>query len=101
MPLRIELRDRGGSVLDVTAESWKSISTQWPETSFEEYPLLAGIDPDGRTMFNRLQMEFGINELKRLYQTTSSGRVGLIARVLEMSQRGVTMNDAELWFLGD
>lgn len=101
MALRIELRDRAGVVLDVAEESWDSISSQWPEISMVEFPILGAIDPDARTMFNRLQMEFCLPELQRLALSAKGKRAELIGRLIAMSQRGAKGIDLELWFLGD
>ena len=90
-----------GNLLEVAEESWRSVQTQWPELSFDEFPLLAGVDTEARTMFNRLQMESVLQELDLLLVRAPKGRIDLISKLIEMSRVGAETIDAELWFLGD
>lgn len=102
MPIGIELRDRvTGEVLGAAEESWDSIRSMWPALPADEYPLLAGVDRDDDTTFNRLQLPRLVAELERLRPDAHEDVRPVVERVLELARRGASASQAQLWFLGD
>jgi hypothetical protein len=101
MPLTIELRERSGRILGACGESWDSVAGMWPDVRFEDYPLLAGVDRDDNTIFNRSQMGRVVRELERLIDESPPRRREFLAKVLELCRRGTDTVDSQLWFVGD
>jgi hypothetical protein len=101
LPLNIELRERSGKVVGAVGESWDSIEAMWPEVSFDMFPLLAGVDRDDNTMFNRLQMRPLAAELERLLADAPPQRRALLTEILKLCRLGSGMADPQLWFIGD
>ena len=101
MAIQIELRGPRGEILAIAEESWSSLDSTWPELAFADFPLLAGVDRDANTMFNRLQISVVLGELITLMAEASSGRAPLFERLLAMCHLGGSTVGAELWFLGD
>lgn len=66
------------------------------------YPLLAGVDPHGNTIFNARQMRQLSEEISRLLEDdlSESERRGLEG-VIELCNRGQRPPHHYLWFMGD
>ncbi|MGH8990163.1 MAG: hypothetical protein ACRDZ7_01385 [Acidimicrobiia bacterium] len=101
MPLRIELRDRSGKVFGGVGESWDSIEGMWPDLSFDTFPLLAGVDRDDDTMFNRLQLGPVAAELERLLADSPPRRREMITEMIKLCRLGSQLPAPQLWFFGD
>lgn len=97
----MELRSRGGQVLGVTGETYDTIDSMLPETSPDGFPLLAGVDRYENTMFNRAQLPRLEAELLRLLDGAPESRAKMIRALIELCERGASLPDAQLWFLGD
>lgn len=101
MPLRMELRDRTGALLGVTGETYDTIDATLPELEFDDFPLLAGVDRYGMTMFNRLQMTPLAVELDRLLVNAPAHRASMLRELIELCHEGSRISDVQLWMLGD
>jgi hypothetical protein len=101
MSLRMELRDRDGTVLGVAGETYDTIDATLPELSFDSFPMLAGIDRYGETMFNRLQLSQVAVELERLLESSPPKRAKMLREVIQLCRAGATKSGAQLWVAGD
>jgi hypothetical protein len=94
------MRQESGKVLAMTGESHKSIAARFPDLSPDEFPLLAGVDKDSFTMFNRYQLGRVEMELHRLLEDAPPERAKFIQDLIEMCQR-FGKGNVQLWFIGD
>jgi hypothetical protein len=103
MGLLIELRTESGEVVDRVGESEPTLLLVLPDEEEEkEFPLLRFVDPYGDTVFNGLQSEALIPELKRLQsRATSQQQRKLMERVLELAEACRSSVHHYLVFVGD
>ena len=101
MPLRMELRNRSGVVLGVTGETYDTADSTLPELAFDDFPLLAGVDRYGLTMFNRLQLVPLAAELERLLINAPAPRASMLQKLIHLCQEGARISEVQLWMLGD
>jgi hypothetical protein len=92
---------RSSKVLGITGEVYDELDAMLPEVSSETFPLSAGIDRYGRTMFNSSQMIALSHEFERLSLDAPQRRRKLLAALIDMCKEGALLSDCELWFLGD
>jgi len=97
----MELRSRSGSVLGVAGETYDSIRTALPEVEFKDFPLSAGIDRYGKTMFNSTQMRWLAEEFERMLSDAPKEREKLLQRLIEFCNEGAILSECELWITGD
>jgi hypothetical protein len=70
----------------------------------EMYPILGHVDPYGRTIYNRLQMQTLVEELDRIRAAGSdldAERLAVIDGLRELCVKGLHRPHTLLWFLGD
>ena len=72
MGLDIRLEDREGMTLEETPDLQNVLSRVLPSWDDESFHLLRYIDPWGDTVFNRLQMDELVEELRRIREKTSN-----------------------------
>ena len=96
MSLVVKLEDDLGE-----RSEWVMLHGVVPATSHDDFLLLSGIDPFGKTVFNHLQMEPFLKEWDRLEQRAeASEEKALIVGVRRLAVR--CQNDrALLRFIGD
>ena len=66
-----------------------------------EFPLLAGIDPYGITIFNDIQKSRLANELVRYAQIGPPGIKDEVLDLAEVVRQGSERDRGYLWFIGD
>jgi hypothetical protein len=102
MPILVELRERDGTVVDVTGEESDDLNAAIPEVDFDEYPLLAGIDRYGETVFNGMQMERLLEEISRMRTQAPPPKVDkLLTKLAAMCAVGKERAHMRLVFTGD
>lgn len=80
LPLRVELRDEKGGVI--------RLGPEWPDPLLPHLSALTTLgylDPNGETVFNRLQMAAVIPELQSLKSRIDSDFQAVIDRVLAIA----------------
>src|SRR4051794_26258604 len=100
MPVSMVLRKFSGEVISRAAVPYVPAPDVWDEATF---PLLAGVDLNGDTIFNARQMLRLIDEASRLLADTEvvgEAHESLLA-LAALCQEGQRPPHRFLWFLGD
>lgn len=97
----MELRDGTGHVIGLTGENYDTIPANLPEVDFETFPLAYGIDRDGTTVFNRVQMSKLAIEFERMLSDASKQRESLLLQLIEYCSKAQSVADSQLWVTGD
>jgi hypothetical protein len=87
--------------LGIAGEVNDTIGTVLPDVSFDSFPLAAGIDHYGRTMFNQLQLPELTKELEQMLENSPTSLSATLNGIIELCREGAEISDAELWVLGD
>lgn len=101
MGLVMELRDRRGSVLAAAGENLGTIDEMLPEVDPVGFPLLASIDRDDVTMFNRGQQIRLRKELERLLPDAPARREKVLRALIALCEQGSVTVDSQLWVIGE
>jgi hypothetical protein len=88
-------------VVAVTGETYDTLDATLPELAFEDFPLMAGVDRYGLTMFNRLQLAPLAGELEILLKDAPPPRAALLSELIKICHKGSQLSDVQLWILGD
>lgn len=100
MGLDAYLEDEFGEELDSALDEGGRLAAFWPAGD-PEYPYLRGVDTEGTTVFNRLQLEAVIPELERLEKAAPPELKAAAARVLRLARKAASEPHLHLRFLGD
>lgn len=103
MPLMFELLGNEGRLVAVLGELTDLPGDKLPEVSYNDYPLLAGVDRFGRTVFNTTQMEHLESEVERLFVSLdATSRAASLARgLIDMCRQGKSAAHWQLVVTGD
>ena len=101
MSLVVKLRTHSGSTIGTTGESYDSIADGLPLVEFDAFPLAWGIDRDGITMFNPMQMSRLADEFRRMLPGATKRRTKLLQELIDLCVKGSSTGETELWFEGD
>lgn len=103
MPIIAELRTHDDTVVAMAGEASDGANDALPEFASRDFPLLAGIDRYGTTIFNTLQMELLIRELAGAIRlvTPGSRSEALLNRLAELCREGAKHAHWQLVFSGD
>lgn len=102
MGLEIRLQDEWGQPLESVADPKNYLGKLLPRNDDDNYPMLAGIDSYGDTLFNRMQMRWFLSEW-----TTVSSNVhtleerSLVSQIEAMARRVRDEVHLYLKFIGD
>lgn len=103
MPIIAELRRHDDTVVAVAGEASDAANDALPEFESRDFPILAGIDRYGTTIFNTIQMELLVRELTRATRlvTPGSRSEALLHRLAELCRDGSEHAHWKLVFSGD
>jgi hypothetical protein len=99
--LGVELRSPVDGVVGVTGERDDEIGGLLPDVGFDEYPMLAGVDRYGETMFNTQQMPWVAAEAERLAAGATPKLRKFLRELVALCEQGAPRAHMQLWFLGD
>jgi len=88
-------------VLGVTGETYDTIDGTLPELDSEVFPLAAGIDRYGMTMFNAMQLNRLADEFERMLFGSPPRRAKLLRELIDLCRQGAQRSESELWIIGD
>jgi hypothetical protein len=102
MGMAIQLEDHQGKVLEEIPDLGRLLARLFPSWGDETFHCLRYIDPWGDTIFNHLQMEKVISELRRIRaKTTVEAGRAFIDAIEGMATRCKEGEHLYLKFLGD
>jgi hypothetical protein len=97
MSLVVKLEDDLGE-----RSEWVMLHGVVPATSQADFPLLSGIDPFGKTVFNHLQMEVFLKEWERAkQQVRDDNQLKAWEKVKQMAETCRDDRDLYLRFVGN
>jgi hypothetical protein len=94
------LEDEFGGELDSFMDDGGLLAAAIPSGS-PDFPMLRGVDIEGVTAFNRLQLAVVIPELERLSAGAPPNVQHALSRVLKMAKKAVAEPHLYLRLLGD
>lgn len=100
MGLDAYLEDEFGGELDSFMDDGGVLAAAMPAGD-AAYPMLRGVDIEGVTAFNRLQLAVVIPELERLSEKAPPDAKHALSRVLKMSKKAVAEPHLYVRLLGD
>lgn len=100
MGLDAYLEDEFGGELDSFIDDGGVLASVMPAGD-AAYPMLRGVDTEGVTAFNRLQLPLVIPELERLSLAASPEAKHALSRVLKMAKKAVAEPHLYVRLLGD
>jgi len=100
MGLDVSLEDEFGEELDAFADEEGRLAAAWPAGN-PAYPLLRHVDPEGTTLFNRLQLAAALPEFEAFAASAPAELKPVAARLLKLARKGGSEPHLYLRFLGD
>lgn len=100
MGLDAYLEDEFGEELDGFVDEGGALAAAVPAGD-AAYPMLRGVDVEGVTVFNRLQLAVVIPELERLSEGAPPAAKTALSRVLKMARKAAAEPHLYLRLLGD
>jgi hypothetical protein len=100
MGLDAYLEDEFGGELDSFMDDGGVLASAIPSGS-ADFPMLRGVDIEGVTAFNRLQLAAVIPELERLSAGAPPNAQHALSRVLKMAKKAAAEPHLYLRLLGD
>jgi hypothetical protein len=100
MGLDASLEDEFGEELDALADEDGRLAAAWPAGN-PAYPLLRHVDPEGTTVFNRLQLDAALPEFEAFALAAPPALKPAAARLLKFARKGASEPHLYLRFLGD
>jgi hypothetical protein len=100
MGLDATLEDEFGEELDALADEDGRLSAAWPVGN-PAYPLLRHVDPEGTTLYNRLQLAAALPEFEAFALAAPPELKPAASRLLKFARKGAAEPHLYLRFLGD
>lgn len=100
MGLDASLEDEFGEELDALVDEDGRLAAAWPAGD-PAYPLLRHVDPEGTTLFNRLQLAAALPEFEAFAAAVPAELKPVAARLLKFARQGAREPHLYLRFLGD
>ncbi len=100
MGLDASLEDEFGEELDAFTDEEGRLAAAWPAGN-PAYPLLRHVDPEGTTLFNRLQLAAALPEFEAFALAAPAEAKPAAARLVKFARKGASEPHLYLRFLGD
>jgi hypothetical protein len=100
MGLDASLEDEFGEELDSFSDDDGRLAAAWP-TGNPAFPILRHVDPEGTTLFNRLQLAAALPEFEAFALAAPAEAKAEAARLLKFARKGASEPHLYLRFLGD
>jgi hypothetical protein len=100
MGLDAALEDEFGEELGSLTDEDGRLAAAWPVGS-PAYPVLRHVDPEGTTLFNRLQLAAALPEFEAFALAAPAELKPVAARLLKFARQAASEPHLYLRFLGD
>lgn len=97
MPISVQVRKESGLVVVALDLPYDPV----PGLDAQQFPLLSGVDPYGKTIFNQRQASRLVDEIRELMPMATSDQQRMLAALALICQRSLSGVHQYVWFIGD